>query len=182
MTTYTSPAIIIGGGSANGLGIARNLGRFGVPIYCLTSNPHELTCSSIFCQGFRILPKVEQDPNTLRGALQQLTSRFHGSGVLFPTTDTALLTVSQIREDLTDYVTYIPPRDVVETMVHKTRFYKSLRAAGIDHPLTLYPDETTAQDMARKLSFPIFIRPAQSLPFQERFPTLKRLSQILIRG
>jgi predicted ATP-grasp superfamily ATP-dependent carboligase len=164
-----APAIVIGGGSANGLGIARNLGRQNIPVYCVTSNPHELMLYSAFCHGSMIVPNVEKNPRILKQTLQQLTRRFRGPGVLFPTSDTALLTVTGIREALPDYVTFIPPRDVVETMVMKTRFYKSLRAADVPHPLTLYPNEVSVQDMVRMMTFPVFIRPAESLPFYERF-------------
>ena len=91
------------------------------------------------------------------------------AGVLFPTSETALLTVSTIRDDLSDFVTFIPSRNVVETMVFKTRFYKSLRAAKVPHPSTFYPDEVSVQEMVQMIRFPVFIRPAESLPFHERF-------------
>jgi predicted ATP-grasp superfamily ATP-dependent carboligase len=54
-------------------------------------------------------------------------------------------------------------------MVIKTRFYKSLRAAKVPHPLTVYPEEVSVQEMVQMLRFPVFIRPAESLPFHERF-------------
>ena len=54
-------------------------------------------------------------------------------------------------------------------MVHKTKFYRSLREWRIPHPLTLYPDEVSMQEMKQQLSFPVYIRPDRSHEFVERF-------------
>jgi predicted ATP-grasp superfamily ATP-dependent carboligase len=160
---------VIGGGSANGLGIARILGRRGIPVYCLTSNPHEVTCSSRYCVGALIVPDVESDPKLLRQALTRLASSVPEHSVLFPTSDTAVLTLAQIREDLGHYVTFIPNRDIVETMAIKTRFYPSLQRHGVPHPRTRSPQYTSIHDIIQQLAFPMYIRPAQSLIFYERF-------------
>jgi predicted ATP-grasp superfamily ATP-dependent carboligase len=163
-----TPAIIIGGGSGNGLGIARNLGRLGIPVYCLTSDPQELTLSSRFCAGARIVPQIESDPVRLSACLRRLTHHLPGSGVLFPTTDTTLLTVARIRDAVPTYLTYIPARAIVETMVIKSQFYRSLQDYAVPHPRTLYPDDARLEQHARDIGFPLFIRPAQSLLFHER--------------
>jgi predicted ATP-grasp superfamily ATP-dependent carboligase len=169
LTALSAPAIIIGGGSVNGVGIARNLGALGIPVYCVTSNPHELTRYSAFCQGFMLVPNVEKDPQTLRLALRQLARRFQEPGVLFPTTDTALLTVSRVREDLSNYVTFIPPRDVVETMVIKSHFYQSLQRYGVPHPRTINLHTANIAEAVRCLGLPLYLRPTQSLLFHRQF-------------
>ena len=61
MSEPMHPAIILGGGRPNGLGITRNLGRFGIPVFCLTSNPHELTCVSKYCTQYAVIPEIERD-------------------------------------------------------------------------------------------------------------------------
>jgi predicted ATP-grasp superfamily ATP-dependent carboligase len=187
LTKLSAPAIIIGGGSVNGVGIARNLGAFGIPVYCVTSNPHEFTRYSAFCQGFMLVPDVEKEPHRLRRALQQLARRFREPGVLFPTTDTALLTVSRIRAELPEYVTFIPPRDVVETMVIKRRFYTSLQHHDVPHPRTIYPDAINIAEAGRLLGLPVYLRPSQSLLFHAQFgvkgfhaPTLHDISRYLV--
>jgi predicted ATP-grasp superfamily ATP-dependent carboligase len=168
-STRSNPAIIIGGGSANGLGIARNLGSHGIPVYCLTSNPWELTCRSKYCCGYAIIPSVEAEPTTLRQALHQLAPQLQTPAVLFPTTDTSLLTVSAIREELHDYVTFISPRKIVETLVLKSKFYPSLRHHGVPHPQTFDPEEDTLQHIIANVTFPVFIRPVQTLVYLQHF-------------
>jgi glycosyltransferase involved in cell wall biosynthesis len=54
-------------------------------------------------------------------------------------------------------------------MVYKSRFYQSLRTHGIPHPRTLSPDELTVKEIAQTVTFPVFIRPVESLPFHQRF-------------
>jgi predicted ATP-grasp superfamily ATP-dependent carboligase len=89
--------------------------------------------------------------------------------VLFPTTDTALLTLSKLLDELEGYVTSLPTRELIETMVVKSRFYASLRQWGIPHPQTVYPDSDSWPTMMQQLSFPLFLRPVQSLPFAKMF-------------
>jgi predicted ATP-grasp superfamily ATP-dependent carboligase len=146
LTALSAPAIIIGGGSVNGLGIARNLGSLGIPVYCVTSNPHELTRYSAFCQGFMLVPNVEKDPQTLRLALRQLARRFQEPGVLFPTTDTALLTMSRVRH-----------------------FYQSLQRYGVPHPRTIDLHTANIAEAVRCLGLPLYLRPTQSLLFHRQF-------------
>ena len=164
----SNPAIVLGGGSANGVGIARNLGSLGIPVYCVTGDPYEATLFSKYCAGACILPGVEQDPRLLQDTLQRLWQRDHEPGVLFPTTDSTLLTLAAIRGQLSGYTTFIPSRDIIETMVFKSKFYVSLQEHDIPHPATFNPAEESITQIAAKAVFPVFIRPVQSLLFFQR--------------
>jgi predicted ATP-grasp superfamily ATP-dependent carboligase len=170
MTTRVSipPAIIIGGGEANGLGITRNLGQREIPVYCVTSNPGEVTRYSRYCQGSVVIPDVEQDPMILSQFLRAFHRQILSPGVLFPTTDTALLTVAQLQETIQPYVTFLPSREIVEMMVIKSRFYQSLREHQVPHPSTyLLTSEWFTH--TPEITYPVFLRPIQSLPFVQRF-------------
>jgi predicted ATP-grasp superfamily ATP-dependent carboligase len=169
LTTHNSPAIIIGGGSGNGLGIARNLGRRGIPVYCVTSNPEELTCFSKYCAGYAHIPDIESNPAVMHRFLTQFQSRVGDRGVLFPTSDNALLTMTQIRPQLSHYVTYLPTQALVETMVLKSKFYQSLKQWDVPHPRTLLLDNANWSTKDLPAVYPIFIRPVQSLLFNQQF-------------
>jgi predicted ATP-grasp superfamily ATP-dependent carboligase len=169
LTTNTAPAIILGGGSGNGLGIVRNLGSRGIPVYSVTSNPRELSRFSKYSAGATIVPNVEQDSAILSSVLQKLRQHLSTTAVLFPTTDTMMLTVAQIQDQLTQYLMNISSQDVIETMVIKTRFYPSIRSAGIPHPRTLLPGEIDLETVEQQVTFPVFLRPAQSLLFHKQF-------------
>jgi predicted ATP-grasp superfamily ATP-dependent carboligase len=160
---------VIGGVAGNGLGIARNLGQLDIDVYCVTSHRYELICLSNYCKGYTVLPGVDVDPMRLQTFLKWFTSQFEGKGVLFPTSDQSLLTIAQINTSLKRYVTPIPEPSLVDTMVRKAKFYKSLRAARVPHPLTLYPEEEPVSEMMRKLVFPVYIWPDVFQVFVERF-------------
>lgn len=162
MTVYSNPAIIIGGGSANGLGIARNLGSLGINVYCITSNPYEYTRFSKYCKGLSHIPNVEEDKDILRTVLRHLEPHLREKAVLFPTSDNSLLTLSSIFDELDSYVTYIPNRKNIETCVLKHNFYKSLRTRGVPHPATYFLDEEEVEGIIPQLLFPVYIRPSQS--------------------
>jgi predicted ATP-grasp superfamily ATP-dependent carboligase len=163
------PAIVLGGGSVNGLGVARTLGVLGIPVYCLTSNVRELTCFSKYCTGYAIVPEIERKVETLRKCLQQLRTVIGQPGVLFATGDTVLLTVAQLQGALDGYVSSLPTRELIETMVIKSKFYASVRRWGIPHPQTWSPDASFWSHVAETLPFPLFLRPVQSLPFFATF-------------
>jgi predicted ATP-grasp superfamily ATP-dependent carboligase len=163
------PAVVLGGGVANGLGITRNLGSLGIPVYCLTSNAKDLMCFSKYCRNYAIVPDIERDVPTLRRVLDDLRLQLPDTAVLFPTTDTALLTVAQLQDELDGYVTALPDRALVETMVIKSRFYASLRQWKVPHPRTWYPEQESWTQLADQLRFPVFVRPAQSRAFAADF-------------
>jgi predicted ATP-grasp superfamily ATP-dependent carboligase len=163
------PALIIGGGGANGLGIARNLGRRGIAVYCVTSNSDELSRYSRYCAASWIIPKIEDDRVRLERFLTRFQRRHPKECVLFPTTDTALLTLTQIQGDLDGYRYVIPDRVTAKTMVMKSRFYLSLRGSGLKYPVTLDPERVPFTEICQRLTFPVFIRPIQTLVFLEHF-------------
>jgi predicted ATP-grasp superfamily ATP-dependent carboligase len=169
MQIHCPPVLVIGGGSANGLGIARNLGRLGIPVYCLTSNPHEWMLRSKYCRGYTLIPRIEDDPLRLQQVLTALRARWSQPCVLFPTTDIALLTVSTLYPGWAGHRARLPHPEVLATCVLKKRFYKSLRTHGIPHPRTWYPEETDIAAIAADLTYPVFIRPSDSLRFVHAF-------------
>jgi predicted ATP-grasp superfamily ATP-dependent carboligase len=169
MTAKQPPAIVLGGGSGNGLGIARNLGRLGIPVYCLTSDVLETTCFSRYCRGYWIIPQIEDSAQVLHHTLQQLMQRLPGPAVLFPTSDTVVLTLATLLGTLEPYIAMMPPRPVAETLVLKHAFYESLRTHDVPHPRTLDPSEQSLQELQQHLPFPVYVRPIQSLRFHERF-------------
>jgi D-aspartate ligase len=168
LTTYSHPVIIIQG-TGNGLGIARNLGSLGIKVYCLTSNRWDPTIHSKYCTGSYVVPRVEEDPATLKTALTRLARKLPRTGVLFPTGDLSLLTLASIIDEVDDYVSFLPRREVIKTLVVKKHFYTSLRAHGVPHPRTLTPDDIPVDDVADTLPLPVYLRPSHSARFSRTF-------------
>ena len=163
------PVIIIGGGSSNGLGIARNLGSRGVPIYCVTSNPYELTCYSKYCTGYAIIPHVEDDSTIMQRVLDAVYRHVSHDCVLFATSDTAMLTLARLYSALNHHLTVIPDQETVERMVIKSKFYRSLQNSGIPFPETFFSEETAFSELVRSVTFPVYVRPAHIEIFSQYF-------------
>ncbi len=163
------PVIILGGGSSNGLGIARNLGSRGIPIYCVTSNPYELTCYSKYCTGYAIIPHVEDDSTIMQRVLDAVYRHVDHDCVLFATSDTAILTLARLYSALNHHYTVIPDQETVERMVIKSKFYRSLQNSDIPHPETFFSEDTSFKELVRNVTFPVYIRPAQSQIFSQYF-------------
>jgi predicted ATP-grasp superfamily ATP-dependent carboligase len=168
LSTYSNPVITIGGGT-NGLGIARNLGKLNIDVFCLTSNPYELMLNSKYCKGFAFIPNIEKDKNKLLKILNHFEKNLSEKCVLFPTSDSSLLTFSSIADELNAYVTCIPNKKIIETCVLKNNFYKSLETYNVPHPTTFFLDEEKLEDILPKLTFPVYIRPSMSQSFADIF-------------
>jgi predicted ATP-grasp superfamily ATP-dependent carboligase len=167
--TQRPPAIIIGGDSANGLGITHSLASYGIDVYCVTSNPYELALFSKYCKRAAVIPGIEQDPGKLRQFLEALAPQLPGVGVLFPTTDFAVPTVAEIQHQLPQYVTFVADKTLIDVMVDKQRFYASLSEHGIPHPRVIAPEKMALEQIANELGFPLYLRPALSRDFTIAF-------------
>jgi predicted ATP-grasp superfamily ATP-dependent carboligase len=167
-----SPAIVIGG-QQNGLSVIRNLGREGIAVYCLVDDPHDFAIYSKYCRGYMAKPGVETDKTILHQCLMSLTPRFPHQAYVHPTGDLSVLNLAELLTEpaiANRYVATVPPQDVVETMVFKKRFYRSLEAHQIPHPFTLYLDDPDWEQKHRMLAYPVFVKPSQSQRFMRIFP------------
>jgi predicted ATP-grasp superfamily ATP-dependent carboligase len=71
--------------------------------------------------------------------------------------------------ELEKYVASIPTYDVVETLVVKHKFYKSLHANGVPHPTTYFVDDGHLDTNLPTLRFPVFVKPSISPLFYATF-------------
>jgi D-aspartate ligase len=164
LSTNKNPVILIYGAN-HALSIARNLGSVGIDVYCMTDHKFAPAIFSKYCKGFAVIPGIGTNPERLKTSLHLLAKTLPRKGVLFPTDDTSLLTLSIIVNELDNYVSFIPDKETIETLVLKKKFYPSLREYGVPHPMTLNTDEAEVDEVEGKLSLPVFIRPSQSGSF-----------------
>jgi predicted ATP-grasp superfamily ATP-dependent carboligase len=101
--------------------------------------------------------------------MQAFARRFSEQIYIHPTSDTAVLNLSRLIEAQYNYVASIPNEYAAETLIKKRIFYQSLEEEGVPHPSTFYIDEGNVNDAARKLSFPVFMKPSISPTFFRQF-------------
>ncbi len=168
MERYENSVVVLGGG-LTGLGVERNLGRNGIKVH-LVLEKKDITIYSKYCNKYYIVPKIYQDIEDLKSFLTKMRHRLNHPAVIFPTSDISALNLSAIREDEEDgsYYFSIPPRDALETLVEKKRFYRSLANKRVPHPRT-FLDINETHGISNELSYPVFLKPSVSQTFYRLF-------------
>lgn len=152
------------GMDANGLGVARSLGRRGIEVYGLDPRPNVPGMRSRYVHPL-VCPDSVESPDSLVRMLTEHAGR-NGKGILYPTTDAFVLLVSRHRKELSRNFRFnLPPERVIEMVVNKRLQYEEATRLGIPIPKTIYP-QTMAElrDRMREIELPAFIKPCY--PFQ----------------
>jgi predicted ATP-grasp superfamily ATP-dependent carboligase len=169
MNEFKNPAIVFGGGATTGLGAVRSLGRAGVPVYYLDEKKSETVCSR-YCRKSFIIPQMGDNKEELKKVLLKLKRQTTDTAVLFPATDSFALNLSDLVDEIGGYYLPAPPREVIETLIEKKRFYQSLTKGKVPHPTTYFLESfEDTQKILTLISYPIFIKPSISYSFFQRF-------------
>jgi D-aspartate ligase len=148
---------------ANGLGVARSLGRKGISVVGVDFHPKD--------PGFRsrfVRPLVVDDPVTKpEGVLDSLLRegrKLDEKGILFVTSDAFILFVSRYRRELSEVFDFtIPSERIVEGMVNKRLQYEEAHRLGIPIPDTHYPTSIQeVREIRDIVKYPAFIKPYYS--------------------
>ncbi len=147
-------AVIIGS-NFMALGVARSLGRRGIPVWVL-HDEYVVATASRYVR--RSLPWA--DANEIGYLLDLATQHRLRGWVLFPVTDKAAGLLSRHRTALADcYRLTSPGWEVMQYAYDKRLTYKLAAEVGVDYPTTYYPnrrDDLLTLDCA----FPIILKPA----------------------
>lgn len=170
VTTLCNSAAIVLGASTNGLGVIRSLGREGIRVIGVDSNPHAPGLASRFCEPL-LARDPSVDPQALLKSLMDLGSKLSFKGVLYPTSDAYVLFASRFREQLSRYFLFaIPSEEVLECIVNKRKLYELAESLGVSYPATHFPG-TIEEVVAIKdeIEFPAFIKPYYSHLWRKAF-------------
>jgi len=95
------------------------------------------------------------------GDLERIGNMFLERPVLYYGDDALLLLVSRQRAELARYRLLLPPPDLVEALVDKSRFAELANELGLPVPRTLRStDAACAADVLRRLTLPVVLKPA----------------------
>lgn len=164
------PAIVLGLGQ-NGLASVRALARQDIPVIGIDRNLEQVTaatrlCDKIHCPGF-------SDAQKLAEFLVELGNELPQKGVLFPSGDGNLYSVSQKREMLSDYYYFtFPEKDIVDLALNKKKFYQFAREKGFPIPQTFFSEEVDdVHRIAKEIRYPCIIKPFQpNIGWRKLFP------------
>jgi D-aspartate ligase len=164
------PAVVLQSSFANGLGVIRDLGREGVPVVALDSNPRALGFISRYAASV-VAPDPADDEEEFVAGLEALGRELPQPAVVFPTHDEYVWAVSRHAERLEPF--FRIPFSSWETMHRVADKEEQLRAAwraGVDTPRTVFIRSRDELDgAARDIPFPAVFKPVESLAFKRRF-------------
>jgi len=149
---------IVLGGDYRGLGIVRNLGRRGIPIW-VVKDRHTVAAHSRYVD--RVIDWSSGTDEDRATRLQALGRQvIPGYWALFPTTDQMTAVVARNHERLSEYFAVTTDRpDVIEIGQDKRKTHDLAAANGVCFPETWLPQNLREVE-ALVLDYPVIIKPA----------------------
>ncbi len=165
-----SDGAIVIGGDYRGLGLARSLGRRGIPVWVLWEQEERLATTSRYVRrSVAIGRRGEPLPEEL---LRIAREEGLGGWALFPTSDHTVAAVARAYSELANVFTMTtPPWDVVRWAHDKRLTAQLAQTAGIESPRTFFPRDST-ELAALECEFPVILKPAVKEEFN-RFTAAK---------
>jgi D-aspartate ligase len=167
--TASKGAIVIGG-DYRGLGLARSLGRQGIPVWVLWEKEERLATFSRYVQR-SIASGRREEP--LHEELLRLGREEGIAGwTLLPTSDHTVAELARSYDQLVETFTMTtPPWSVLRWAHDKQRTYELAQKVGIQTPLTLFPADR-AEVAEIECEFPVILKPTVKEEFN-RFTAAK---------
>jgi D-aspartate ligase len=157
---HSTPVVIFRTGHHGGIGIARSLGRLGVPVYSVDASRWEPVSSSRYCRGRFLLDVGSEPPNVAVAQMQTIARKVGGRPILMPTTDQACTWVAENAAALHQEFRF-PGQDaaLVETLCDKNQMQELARQNGVPTAHSVAP--RSKEDVARFLDeavFPVMVK------------------------
>jgi predicted ATP-grasp superfamily ATP-dependent carboligase len=167
-------AVLVGLG-LNGLGVARSLGKEGVRVIALDSNPRSPTWATRYADVRHVesLAGVK-----LINTLLELRSALPSDPVLLLTEEEAVATVSAMRERLAGkYLFSLPSDDLIRRLLDKLTFQELAEQLGSPIPRSLRISHDTDHAELASLRYPCVLKAAtKTVEFGRRFRKAYRVS------
>jgi predicted ATP-grasp superfamily ATP-dependent carboligase len=157
------PAAVVDAGWVNGLAAIRSLGRAGIRTIAVDHRPSALGFRSRYAETL-LSPDAHAEPTRFIAALRAL-----GEVVVFPTHDEQLNLISEHLGDL-QVLAPFPDWELLSRVQSKRAQLEEAERAGVDVPLTRYPDSAEeARAAAEELGLPVLVKPEHPVGFKQRF-------------
>jgi D-aspartate ligase len=153
-----------------GIAVIRALGRMGIPVVAFYYSSNEVGYLSKYVKERVAVPDPRRNEEGFVDRLVELSSRFEG-GLLIPTDDYTLITLSKYKERLNPrYVVGAADWDLVKNVVEKAWVYDLAERIGVPSPLTFLPatvDEL--KEGSKEIGYPCLIKPLEGHRFYDAF-------------
>ena len=154
------PVVILRSGHHGGLGIARSLGRLGIPVYAVDSTRWEPAFTSRYCRGRWVLDIGNELPERALDLMLAIGRKVGGRPILIPTTDEASLWVADhARALLREFRFPMQDASLARTLGDKSRMQELASRNGVPTARSVTP--RSQDDIARFIesaSFPVMVK------------------------
>jgi predicted ATP-grasp superfamily ATP-dependent carboligase len=144
----------------HGLGIVRNLGRRGISVIGIDSDPKAVGLRSRFSKSM-VCPSVETNEKEHIEFLVHLSGELNGKPVLFPAADEYVHAYARHEDVLREHYLFTgPDSETVGKVLTKDALYKTAVESGVRLPKTYLvnsPDDVS--NVASKVPYPCLIKP-----------------------
>ena len=156
------------GGDSRGLGIARSLGRRGIPVWLIDEGDYRVARRSRYVQRCMPWPDREDEAEQAGFIAQVAEEAGLGEWTLFPTSDETAALVARHHESLgRRFRLTTPPWEQTRFAYDKRLTYQLAREIGVAAPLTHHPDGA-ADLRSLQIDFPCILKPTAN-PSLNRF-------------
>jgi D-aspartate ligase len=160
MRVDTSTPVVVLGFHHGSLGIARSLGRWGVPVYGVDANRKSLGSTSRYCRAVWIWNLRDEAPDQSVDFLLRRIREIGRKALLIPTSDDSALFVAEHAPALRE--SYLFPSqspELIRSLSNKRELYFLARKVGIPTPEAEFP--RSVDDIAEirgRGMFPLVLR------------------------
>jgi D-aspartate ligase len=156
---YSLPVLILGSDHHGALGLTRSLGRLGVPIYCIDSNPKSVCFHSRYCVGSFNSNEIDCTQETLQFLLK-VGRTIKQRCLVIPTTDDGALLVAENYNLLKEnYICHPLSPILVRSLSSKKEMYYVAKKNSTPTPETCFP--TTREEViqfSKDALFPVMLK------------------------
>jgi predicted ATP-grasp superfamily ATP-dependent carboligase len=153
-----------------GLGIARALGREGIPVVGMDNDSYATGLKSRYCKPVVTFDPSKEPKEALKILLNE-GKKLPQAGILYPASDAFVLLVSRFRKELSEYFRLaLPSEEIIEATINKRKLYELAERVGIPHPETQYPDSMQDVEAIKdQFEYPVFIKPHYSHIWSQKY-------------
>lgn len=156
----TIPAVVVGG-SLNGLGVVRSLSHARMPVFVLDTTRR---CPAAWSRSCHFVRTPRLTGESLIQALQSLATELINRPVLILTSDEAVTTVSEYRDQIAPhYRVSLPAREMVNALADKAAFQSLAEREGFAVPRGAVVQSESDLRRIRELVPPLIIKPADKI-------------------
>jgi predicted ATP-grasp superfamily ATP-dependent carboligase len=165
-----TPVTILGAAGHGPLGIARSLGRLGVPVYAVDARPRVPVFRSRYCRGRFVYDVEAGPPEAVVGALGEVARAIGRRSLLLPTTDAGALFVATHAAALREaFVLVEVAPALVRGLCSKREMDALARRCGVATAQTEFPQtRAEVEAFCARATFPVMLKGIDGVRLQRR--------------